>query len=419
MKVPVTSLLLLGSSMAFAELQLSEVLYDTPGTDSIEEWIEIYNPGCDLVDLSSYTLADNGSTFTLAGTLAANTYYVLAKNTSGFEALYGFSPDASGLSLSLGNSGDYVTLSKDGTQVDMLAWEGKVSGWDISAKHVSLYRTSISSSSSQSDWATSSIDTPSTGSLTQDCSGNTDTGSSVTYDGNYYDSVSSLSGSSLKAALQDLLETNHTKLSYSEVWDALQYTDEDADNTDNVILLYTGRSHSKDDRDGQTGFDNQSWNREHVWPKSLGFSSTSQYGYTDIHHIRPADKTVNSSRSNKDYDEGGSAQGEAADTYTTTESFEPMDDVKGDVARMIFYMDVRYDGSDGNMSDLYLVDNTVSETGDPFFGVVCTLYTWHQNDEVDSQEMTRNNRIEEWQGNRNPLIDHPEWVTDFYSDQCG
>lgn len=419
MKVPVTSLLLLSSSIAFAELQLSEVLYDTPGTDSIEEWIEIYNPGCDEVDLSNYQLSDNGSTFTLSGTLAANTYYTLAKNASGFEALYGFSPDASGLSLSLGNSGDYVVLSNDGTQVDTVAWEGKVSGWDLSAKYVSLYRTTISSSSTESDWATSSIDTPSTGSLTQDCSGGTDTDLSASYDGTYYDSVTNLTGASLKAALQDLLETNHTKLSYSEVWDALQYTDEDADNTDNVILLYTRRSHSKTDRDGQTGYDNQSWNREHVWPKSLGFSSTSQYGYTDIHHIRPTDKTVNSSRSNKDYDEGGTAQGEAADTYTTSESFEPMDDVKGDVARMIFYMDVRYDGSDGNMSDLYLVDDTRSETDDPFFGVVCTLYNWHQNDAVDSVEMTRNNRIEEWQGNRNPLIDHPKWVAEFYSDQCG
>ena len=416
MKAPVTSLLLLGSTMSFAELQISEVLYDTPGTDSIEEWVEIYNPGCEEVDLSTYQLADNGTTFTLSGTLAANTYFTLAKNAAGFEAMYGQSPDAEGLTLSLGNSGDYLTLYNNSVQVDFLAWEGKVSGWDLAAKYVSLNRTGISSTSTQNDWATSSMDSPSTGSLTQDCSGNS--GGSVTYSGTYYDSVTSLSGVSLKAALQDLLEVNHTKLSYSEVWDALQYTDEDSSNTNNVVLLYTGRSHSKSDRDGQSGFDNDSWNREHVWPKSLGFSSTSQYGYTDIHHIRPADKTVNSSRSNKDYDEGGSVQGEADDTFTTTETFEPRDEVKGDVARMIFYMDVRYDGSDGNMDDLYLVNNTSSETGDPFFGVVCTLYSWHQQDAVDVGEMTRNNRIHEWQGNRNPLIDHPEWVDEFYADQC-
>jgi len=331
--------------------------------------------------------------------------------------MYGFSPDASGLALSLGNSGDYVELYNGGDLVDLVAWEGKVSGWNISAQHVSLYRTQTSSVTTSSNWATSSIDTPSTGNLTQDCSG-ASAGGSATYSGDYYDSVLNLSGASLKAALQDLLESNHTKLSYSEVWDALQYTDEDLTNSNNVVLLYTGRSHSKTDRDGQSGFDNDSWNREHVWPKSLGFSSTSQYGYTDIHHIRPTDKTVNSSRSNKDYDEGGSAQGEAADTYATSESFEPRDEVKGDVARMIFYMDVRYDGSDGNMSDLYLVNNTSSETDDPFFGVVCTLYTWHQEDAVDSNEMTRNDRIQEWQGNRNPLIDHPEWVDEFYFSQC-
>jgi len=417
MKAPITSLLLLGSSLGFAELQISEVLYDTPGTDSIEEWIEIYNAGCEQVDLSSYQLKDNGATHTLSGTLAANTYFTIAKSSSGFEALYGFSPDASGLALSLGNSGDYVELYNGGDLVDLVAWEGKVSGWNISAQHVSLYRTQTSSVTTSSNWATSSIDTPSTGNLTQDCSG-ASAGGSATYSGDYYDSVLNLSGASLKAALQDLLESNHTKLSYSEVWDALQYTDEDLTNSNNVVLLYTGRSHSKTDRDGQSGFDNDSWNREHVWPKSLGFSSTSQYGYTDIHHIRPTDKTVNSSRSNKDYDEGGSAQGEAADTYATSESFEPRDEVKGDVARMIFYMDVRYDGSDGNMSDLYLVNNTSSETDDPFFGVVCTLYTWHKEDAVDSNEMTRNDRIQEWQGNRNPLIDHPEWVDEFYSSQC-
>ncbi|EAQ65863.1 extracellular ribonuclease [Marinomonas sp. MED121] len=419
MKAPMTSLLLFGSSFGFAELQISEVLYDTPGTDSSEEWVEIFNPGCDVVDLSSYQLKDNGSTYSLSGTLAANTYLTLARSSSGFEALYGFAPDASDLTLSLGNSGDYLELYNANTLVDLVAWEGKVSGWDLSAKYVSLYRTNISSSTSESDWATSSIDTPSTGNLSQDCSGNNGSGEGVSYSGDYYDSVTNLSGASLKAALQDLLEVNHTKLSYSEVWDALQYTDEDPDNTSNVILLYTRRSHDKSDRDGQTGFDNQSWNREHVWPKSLGFASTSQYGYTDIHHIRPADKTVNSSRSNKDYDEGGSAQGEAADTYATSESFEPMDDIKGDVARMIFYMDVRYDGSDGNMSDLYLVNNTSSETGDSFFGVICTLYTWHQEDAVDANEMRRNDRIQEWQGNRNPLIDHPEWVAEFYSGQCG
>lgn len=417
MKAPITGLLLIASSVSFAELQISEVLYDTPGTDSIEEWVELYNSGCSTIDLSNYSLKDNGTTYTLSGTLAANTYFTLAKNASGFESLYGFSPDADGLTVSLGNSGDYLELYQNGSVIDLVAWEGKVSGWDISAKYVSIYRTQISSTATSSDWATSSIDSPSTGSLSQNCSGNIDV--SVTYDGNYYDSVLSLSGASLKAGLQDLLETNHTKLSYSEVWDALQYTDEDPDNTSNVILLYTGRSHSKTDRDGQTGFDNDSWNREHVWPKSIGFASTSQYGYTDIHHIRPADKTVNSSRSNKDFDEGGSAQGEAANTYATSESFEPMDDVKGDVARMIFYMDVRYDGSDGNMNDLYLVNDTSSETGDSFLGVVCTLYTWHQQDSVDANEMRRNNRIEEWQGNRNPLIDHPEWVEEFYSSQCG
>ena len=409
------------SVLSYADIKLSEVLYDTPGTDSVEEWVEVYNSGCSAVDLSNYSISDGSTSYTLSGTVNANSYFTIAKNSSGFASMYGKSPNLSGMTLLLGNSGDYVALYNGSSLVDLVAWEGNVSGWNITSSYVSLYRTQISSSSTSSDWATSSSDSPGTGVLTNSCSGSgggTNTGTDVVYSGSYYNSVLSLSGSSLKAALQNLLEGDHILLSYSDIWDALQDTDEDPSNTNNVILLYTGRSADKDDRDGQTGFDNDSWNREHVWPKSMGFASTSQYGYTDLHHLRPADKTVNSSRGNKDFDNGGSAQGEAAGTYADTDSWEPRDDVKGDIARMMFYMDVRYDGSDGNMNDLYLVNNTSSETGGSYFGVLCTLYTWHFDDPVDSLEMTRNGRIQTWQGNRNPLIDHPEWVEEFYGSQC-
>lgn len=416
-------LLLFISTFSFAELKLSEVLYDTPGVDSSEEWIELFNSGCETINLSHYSIADNAKRFTLSGILQAGDYFVLAKNQRGFQNLYDIAPNMSGMPLSLGNSGDYVELYKNENLIDFVAWEGKVSGWNISASHTSLYRHSASNRSNKNEWRASAFDSPGNGSLKQNCQGSgvgigVGVGVDPKYNGNYYDSVFTLNGARLKSALQDLLEVDHIKLSYNEVWNALQSTDEDPANTNNVILLYTGRSHDKNDRDGQPGFDNQSWNREHIWPKSIGFPSRSQYGYTDIHHIRPTDKTVNGARDSKDFDDGGRPYSEAPDTYTDNDSWEPRDQVKGDIARMMFYMDVRYDGSDGNMNDLYLVNNTRSTRGDSFFGVLCTLYTWHKEDPVDSFEMRRNNRIQDWQGNRNPFIDHPEWVVEFYGERC-
>jgi len=234
----------------------------------------------------------------------------------------------------------------------------------------------------------------------------------------YYVGTDGLSGADLKSALHAVISVNHTKLTYSEVWTALKYTDEDPDNTDNVILIYTGRSAFKDDRVGQPGDDNNSWNREHMWPKSLGFPSSGQYGYTDIHHLRPSDVTVNSARANKDFDKGGSANGEAPDTFSDTDSWEPRDEVKGDAARMMFYMETRYDGSSGNMPDLTLINDTSSESGMPNMGVLCTLLDWHAEDAVDDFETRRNDRIQEKQGNRNPFIDNPQWVDSIWGQRC-
>jgi endonuclease I len=234
----------------------------------------------------------------------------------------------------------------------------------------------------------------------------------------YYASVDGLSGEALKAALQTLLEGDHIALSYREVWGALQYTDQDPDNAGNIILIYTGRSHDKNDRYGQPGSSADSWNREHVWPKSMGFRSRSFLGHNDIHHIRPSDGTVNESRGNLDFDAGGEPVTEAPDTFGDGDSWEPRDGIKGDVARMIFYMDVRYDGNDGSMPDLSIVNDTRSSSGESVIGVLCTLYRWHRDDGVDAFEARRNDRIQQWQGNRNPFIDHPQWVDEIYGADC-
>ena len=119
----------------------------------------------------------------------------------------------------------------------------------------------------------------------------------------------------LRLALHEAAERGHERLTYDDVWGALDRTDEDPANPGNVILLYTGRSHPKADKDS-TALNpgtptNQSWNREHVWPRSHGLPDDDDLAHNDLHHLKPADRTVNSSRGNKDFDAGGVPHHEA------------------------------------------------------------------------------------------------------------
>ena len=244
----------------------------------------------------------------------------------------------------------------------------------------------------------------------------------------YYDSAEDLSGSELKFALHNII-SDHVKYPYTssstDVWDILKETDEDPDNADNVILLYTGRSQVKSENSGENlTYTGDRWNREHVWSKSHGFPVENDTAFTDIHHLRPADEKVNSSRSNLDFDNGGEAHDEATDCNYDSDSWEPRDAVKGDVARMMFYMVVRYDPgyhSDNSLYDLELVDFAGVDIGDPpgepLFGKLSTLIQWHLQDPVDAFEQNRNEVVSGYQGNRNPFIDHPEWVESIFRPQ--
>jgi endonuclease I len=225
----------------------------------------------------------------------------------------------------------------------------------------------------------------------------------------YYVGVSGLSGEALKTFLHDLID-DHRVQSYSSLWDHLDDTDMDPNNTANVILLYSGMSISELNHGGNT---NQ-WNREHVWPRSHGdLEDAGGPAYTDLHHIRPTLVQVNSARGNLDFDMGGTLVGNTDDCYKDGDSFEPRDDVKGDVARMLFYMAVRYEGDSGEL-DLELNDN-VNNSG-PYIGRISILLQWHVEDPVDDFEIARNNAIFEIQGNRNPFIDHPEFVQMIWSN---
>ncbi len=224
----------------------------------------------------------------------------------------------------------------------------------------------------------------------------------------------------LKSTAHDIIENGHRMLSYSEVWTSLTYTDEDPANTNNVLLFYKGTSQAKSTNGSGSQSTNQdNWNREHVWAKSHGFSSSSLTAYTDILHLRPTDISVNSSRGNLDFDFSDSALSEAPANRVDGDSFEPRDAVKGDVARSMLYMDVRYDGNTaGDTEEDLVLLNRLTTTDEAAFGKLCVLLQWHESDPVDDFERRRNERVFEFQGNRNPFIDKPELASLIYNESC-
>lgn len=242
----------------------------------------------------------------------------------------------------------------------------------------------------------------------------------------YYDSADGLTGTSLKSALNDIID-GHTEYPYSssgtDVWDILKVADRDPNDSTHVIGLYSGFSmDAAAEYDGGAG-----WNREHVWAKSRGNFGTSKGAGTDLHHLRAADVSTNSARNNRNFDEAPTQYVDGSGNYSgTTDSYtssvdwiwEPRDEVKGDVARMIFYMVVRYEGENGEV-DLELTDSLLSNTDQsPIHGKASVLIQWHEDDPVSSEEIARNDVIYGYQNNRNPFIDHPEYVCKVFESYC-
>ncbi len=234
-------------------------------------------------------------------------------------------------------------------------------------------------------------------------------GGTTAYDTTYWKNAVGRSGADLESALHTTISTGVTRLSYDAVWNALKVTDRDPANSNNVILLYQGTSVPASDNGG--GVDQ--WNREHVWAKSHGDFGTTTGPGTDLHHLRPTDVTVNSARGNLDFDNGGTPNAEAPGNYADGDSWEPRDADKGDVARMIFYMSVRYEGGDG-FADLE-VNNLTGNGTAPYLGKLSVLLQWNAQDPPSAAELRRNDVIHHtYQRNRNPFIDHPEWADSIW-----
>ncbi|MBI9054751.1 MAG: endonuclease [Bacteroidales bacterium] len=237
----------------------------------------------------------------------------------------------------------------------------------------------------------------------------------------YYDSAEDLTNDELKTTLYNIIK-NHTEYPYTDsetdVWDILKESDRDPDNSENVILLYTGWSVNA----AQEYNSGSGWNREHVWAKSRGDFGTDEGPGTDAHHLRPCDISVNSARNNRwfnycterYYDNGGTIPTDSYTSYTDW-FWQPRDEVKGDVARMIFYMATRYEGENGE-PDLEVINYIPSDkdTKEPIHAKLDALLDWNEEDPVDDFERNRNEVVYSYQHNRNPFIDHPEYVNAIY-----
>lgn len=220
-----------------------------------------------------------------------------------------------------------------------------------------------------------------------------------------------LAPEALRDQLNAEMSAGHQRIGYAATVPALIRLYADPGNPENILLFYTGRSQDKDlgvNEDGRNG-----WNREHLWPQSHGAGSEPMR--SDLHHLKPTDASVNARRGSLDFDDGGAPEGEAPDTFLDGDSFEPRDEVKGDVARALFYMDVRYDGAGGE-PDLVLVDRSTGRGST--LGDLCTLLSWHEGDPVDDGERARNDLIAEIQGNRNAFVDRPELAAALYGADC-
>ncbi len=218
----------------------------------------------------------------------------------------------------------------------------------------------------------------------------------------YYSSIDfSLMGEDLRDDLSNLITITHTSPStYSEVWDILKVADLDPTNSTNVLLMYgyndgdveTDRSRDKNNNGGSVG----QWNREHVFPRSLGSPNLGTVGPgADPHNLRASDVQNNGNRGNRQFADGGGNAGPLAS------SWYPGDEWKGDAARIVMYMYLRY--GDRCLPNAVAIGST--NAIDP--NMIDVLLDWNAEDPVSEIEINRNNTIQGAIGNRNPFIDNP------------
>ena len=236
----------------------------------------------------------------------------------------------------------------------------------------------------------------------------------------YYQNINlNLTGDQLKNELSNLISTTHqTQVEYTssvsvDTWDVIKVSDGFSLDTSKVLLVYGYNDNDASVENDRTRAKSLSchtsscfdlWNREHVFPKSLASPNlvTNFPGAgTDVHNLRACDYSTNASRSNKKYDagNGNSSSNNQGNWY-------PGDEWKGDVARIIMYMYLRYPNQ-CEPTSVGVGTQLFSPNGD----MPDVFLNWNFSDPVSEFEETRNNSIANVQGNRNPFIDNPYLAT--------
>lgn len=245
----------------------------------------------------------------------------------------------------------------------------------------------------------------------------------------YYDSLEGLAGNALKQELQNII-ANPTMVrlhSYADIWEILKSSDRNPQNNNQVWCIYTEVPYAKLDQQNTSSIVGK-WNREHIFCQSRGgfevangdtadginvwlptSASNTVDGVSDAHHIRAVSGQENSSRNNKNY---GSVN--TSTVYAGPDGTQGS--WRGDVARSLFYMAVRFES-------LNVVNGDPIElsSGNPSYqiGDLATLLTWNTSDPRDDFEMNRNNYIYTWQMNRNPFIDYPSLADYIFGANFG
>ena len=257
----------------------------------------------------------------------------------------------------------------------------------------------------------------------------------------YYDPIDATNSTTLRTTLHAVID-DHTRFPYTspntDTWDILNLADEDPNNSGRILDVYRNASYPK--ISGGT----RDYNREHTWPKSYGFpdDGSNNYPFTDCHMLFLCDGSYNSSRSNNPFRNcnagcterttlanngqgGGSGEYPGNSNWRTGQgpsgTWETWIGRRGDVARALFYADVRYEGG-ASEPDLILTDDedliVVTEGPVAYMGILSVLLQWHIEDPPDDVERNRNDVVFSFQENRNPFIDNPEWVACLFLNEC-
>ncbi|MCU0867642.1 MAG: endonuclease [Planctomycetes bacterium] len=268
----------------------------------------------------------------------------------------------------------------------------------------------------------------------------------------YYATVNTTSQALLRSTLHAVID-DHTRIPYTasgtDTWDVLELADQAPGSTTQILDLYKNALYAKQ------GGGNTFYNREHTWPNSYGFpvDGGTNYPYTDCHHLFLCDIAYNSARDNNPFQAAqaswtewttvsNAGQGGGSGTFPGNSNWwssiapaggwQTWGSRKGDVARALFYMDVRYEGGNHGgtgaaepdlrlTDDVNLIDASATgsnTTGIAYMGRLSTLVQWHNEDPVDAKEIARNNAVFLSQGNRNPFVDNPQWVACLFQNQC-